>query len=217
MKKILLCLAAVAAVGSAQAHFVFAVVADGALKVGLEDWPGISHVPNINNKGDKLEFLAPGHQPLQGKLGDDGFLRAPLNDLNVAGAQIHYGVLDKGEVFLLDYHAKGAETAADAKTKVGLGVEVFVNKDAKGWFITVQKDGKIQKNLDLTLGLPGAKDDEETEAKLGESGRYDLKIDQPGRLVVRTVIKTKVEGTFEGKSYPEHRAYSTLVVNSIAP
>ncbi len=215
MKKILLCLAAFSAVAAAQAHFVYAVIADNTMKVGLEEWPGDSDVPNIAGKGEKLQFFGVGRKALKGKLSDDGFLRADLNGAKVAGAEIRYGVLDKGATFLLDYHAKAAVDGESAKQIVGLGVELVLNKDAEGWYVQVMKDKKPVNEVELTLELPGV--GRQTAGNTGKKGLFRLEVNEPGRVIIRGLVKTPVEGEFEGKKYPEHRAYSTLVVNQVAP
>jgi hypothetical protein len=216
------CIVAVVA-ESARAHFVWLQTepADKATQVYL--WMSETTVPGEAPLLDKIAQTkvwvakADGtQQPVELKKevkGDTGSWTATLADEPAAlEATCDYGIITRGETFLLQYHARHLNLAKSMAAKPASGgkqlpLDVTVNREGKSLLFNIRFEGKPATDAQLIAITP---DNQERELKVDSSGTARIEDAAPGEYALRARVELKTPGERDGKKYDLVRHYTTV-------
>ena len=140
-------------------------------------------------------------------------LVAPVNENQTAAcADFTYGLMSRGETFLLEYHAKGIVGLESANTPIGLKAEVLAAPtDSDRLVLTVLFEGIPASGAEVVASVKGLDAETFTADKNGQ-----VEIPRPTTPVfsIRAMVSEKREGTYENRPYGEARHYTTLTVHT---
>ncbi len=132
----------------------------------------------------------------------------------VACAAFTYGLMRRGEAFLLEYEAKGVDSLERASTASGLVAEILADPIDDRLGLTVLHQG---------VPAPGA----EIVVPDGPTGTQTLKTDSSGRVeisrprtplfAIRAMVSESRDGAHEGEPFDQVRYYTTLTVHARDP
>jgi uncharacterized GH25 family protein len=200
---------------SAQAHFIFLELNETGLAMRLAEAPGEKSEKALQEKAKPMAVKTDKGEAIETSFGENALAGKVGAETKVVSGSLEYGILDREAqgrgVFMLMYHAKGARTAADAATKLGLPVEIVVEVVDKELKIQVLKNGEPAPAAELTVYSPGA-DDIELDAD--DKGQAKLPLPGTGLLGVRAMVREDKAGESGGKPYTFIRHYSTLTFHS---
>jgi uncharacterized GH25 family protein len=139
-------------------------------------------------------------------------------DAKAISGTIKYGVLERrGEVFLLQYHAKFLDSTADLKSlgrDEKLPLDVVPHAAANGLDLEVLYEGKPVEGSEVVVLDP---DGNESTAKTSAEGRISIKAEKPGVHSIRAKWVVKQAGKEGDKEYPQVNHYSTLALRVPQP
>ncbi|MEM7199652.1 MAG: hypothetical protein AAF628_05260 [Planctomycetota bacterium] len=139
---------------------------------------------------------------------------APQQD--AACAALTFGLLDRGEPFLLEYYAKGIGHLTAGATASGLAAEILAEPiaDAEGRLrLTILFNGRPAPGAEVVVPTAGTFTDTVTA-----DGDGRVEIDAPATPVfaLRAMIREERQGEHEGQSFNLVKHYTTLTVHDLA-
>ena len=140
-------------------------------------------------------------------------LVAPLNPgMNAACAAFTYGLMTRGESFLLEYHAKGVSGLSAAADPVGLDAEVIATfPDSDRMVVTVLFRGDPVANAEVIVPMEGAA----TETlRTDELGQVVVPTPRTPLFSIRAMIPEERDGVWKESPYGLVRHYTTLTVHA---
>ena len=126
-----------------------------------------------------------------------------------------WGVVERdGEIFLLEYYARGTATLAEAGASTGAPLEVLARQDGAQVVASVRRGATGVANSPVYVHFPSGRKLELTADEQGDV-RFDL--DGAGLYGVRARWMEERQGSAEGKEFSEVRHYATLTFGATAP
>jgi uncharacterized GH25 family protein len=180
----------------------------------------LDRITNVKVWGRTTDGKSIPVEKLTKQLNDEvGSLVAALPaDAKGLSGTIKYGVLERrGEVFLLQYHAKFLDSTADLKSlgrDEKLPLDVVPHAATGGLDLEVLFEGKPVEGSEVVLLDP---DGNESTAKTNAAGRITIKADKPGVHSIRAKWVVKQAGKEGDKEYPQVNHYSTLALRVPQP
>jgi hypothetical protein len=140
-----------------------------------------------------------------------GWIATVAEEPSAIEATCDYGVITRGETFLLQYHArhlgaKGLDAAAKSTSKP-LPLDIVTRRDGKSLVFEVRFDGKPAADAQLMVIAPN---NEEREVKLDTAGTARIEDAAPGDYALRAREELKTPGERDGKKYDLIRHYTTV-------
>ncbi len=138
---------------------------------------------------------------------------APLpDDTEVVCSEFTYGLMSRGETFLLRYHAKGTAGIEAAATPAGLEAEVLAQPREDGTLaLTVLFNGEPVENAEVVVPSEGL---EAKTLTTDDQGRVDMRMPQTPLFSIRAMVPETASGEHGGKPYELVRHYTTLTVHA---
>ena len=122
-----------------------------------------------------------------------------------------YGLMTRGDAFLLEYHAKGVQGMDSAGIPAGLGAEIIAEPfEHERLKLTVLADGRPVPDAEIVVPLRGT---ETATMSTGEDGSVVIPLPATPLFSVRAMVPERREGTHEGQPYDLVRHYTTLTVH----
>jgi hypothetical protein len=141
-----------------------------------------------------------------------GWTAAIAEEPSAIEATCDYGVITRGETFLLQYHArhlgaKGFDAAAKSPAGKPLPLDVATRRDGNALVFEVRFEGKPAADAQFIAITPN---NEERELKVNADGIARLEDAAPGDYAVRAREELKTSGERDGKKYDLVRHYTTV-------
>ncbi len=127
-----------------------------------------------------------------------------------ACAAFTYGIMRRGEAFLLEYHGKGVSDLAAAAEPCGLEAEILATADGDRLVLTVLHDGKPVSDAEIVVPMSGA--GVETLAT-GADGTLAIPMPKTPLFSIRAMVPESRRGTHDDVEYDLVRHYTTLTVH----
>lgn len=140
-------------------------------------------------------------------------LVAPVtaNDL-VACASFTYGLMTRGDSFLLEYHAKGVSGMKAAADSVGLDAEIIATiRGSDRMVITVLFKGEPVTDAEVVVPLAGMSTD---TMRTDDAGQLEIDLPRTGVFSLRAMVPEQRAGIYKGTPFEMVRHYTTLTVHT---
>jgi hypothetical protein len=130
----------------------------------------------------------------------------------IACASFTYGLMTRGDSFLLEYHAKGVSGMKSAADSAGLDAEIIaVGSGADRMVLTVLFKGKPVPDAEVVVPLEGMS----TETmRTDDAGRLEIDLPRTGVFSLRAMVPEQRAGVYKGTPYEMVRHYTTLTVHT---
>ncbi len=140
-------------------------------------------------------------------------MTAPLPDATrVVCSEFTYGLMSRGETFLLRYHAKGTAGIEAAATPAGLEAEVLAEPGPDDTLaLTVLFGGEPAVNAEVVVPAQGL---EAETVTTDEQGRVVIPMPGTPLFSIRAMVPETASGEHGGKPYELVRHYTTLTVHA---
>lgn len=135
----------------------------------------------------------------------------PAPDHGVACAAFTYGLMRRGESFLLEYEAKGVDGLEQASTPSGLVAEILATPMDDRLFLTVLHHGRPAPGAEIVV--PDGPTAVETLAT-DSSGRLEIPMPRTPLFGIRARVSESRDGAYEGEPFDQVRYYTTLTVHA---
>lgn len=197
------------------AHFLFAHVIRGCeprieLHFAESAW-------DFSSNQRMVELMSPARsrgldgQPLEFEPRPYGVVSDLGTDQSVACAEFTYGLMSRGETFLLQYHAKGVSGLEAAEALTGLDAEITAKPTADGRLsLTVLFDGEPVTDAEILVPVEGMKIKQMTTDK---SGQVEIPMPATPIYSFRAMVPEDRSGTHDDKPFDLVRHYTTLTVH----
>lgn len=136
-------------------------------------------------------------------------------DTALLKGSLDYGVMDRGGIYLLAYHAKATRNTHKTTKIVGLPLEVLAQVKDGALVVTVLLQGKPAAGAELVVNLPTVK--KQAEATTNAEGQATFPIEVGGWVGIRAKAEESRSGTLGDKAYEVVRHYSTLTFPYFTP
>ncbi len=131
-------------------------------------------------------------------------------DIRSACAAFTYGIMRRGEAFLLEYHGKGVSDLAAAAEPTDLEAEILATADGDRLILTVLHGGKPVSDAEIVVPMSGA--GVET-ISTGCDGTHVITIPKTPLFSIRAMVPESKNGTHDDVAYDLVRHYTTLTVH----
>ena len=140
-------------------------------------------------------------------------LVAPMTADDLAAcASFTYGLMTRGDSFLLEYHAKGVSGMKAAADSVGLDAEIIATSRGEGrMMITVLFKGEPVPDAEIVVPLEGMS----TETmRTDDAGQLEIDLPRTGVFSLRAMVPEPRAGVYKGTPFDMVRHYTTLTVHT---
>ena len=197
------------------AHFLFAHVVGGArprieLHFAESAW-------DFSSNGRMVGLMEPARswsldgQPLDFESHPHAMVCLGHPDQTLACSEFTYGLMSRGETFLLQYHAKGVAGIDFAGEKGGLDAEIIAKRTGdEKLILTVLSKGAPVPNAEIVVPLEGMKTEQMTT---DERGQVEISMPKTPIYSFRAMVPEERSGTHDDKSFDLVRHYTTLTVH----
>ena len=124
-----------------------------------------------------------------------------------------YGLMRRGDVFLLEYHAKGVAGLEEAMSVGGLDAEILATERDGRLVLTVLFRGEPAAGAEIVV--PTDRFGVETLAT-DQNGEIEIPMPKTPLYSIRAMVSEPRTGEHEGEAYEEVRHYTTLTVHPAA-
>ncbi|MBG84815.1 MAG: hypothetical protein CMJ40_09755 [Phycisphaerae bacterium] len=197
------------------AHFLFAHVIRGSqprveLHFAESAWDFSANDRMVSLMGSARSWHADG-QTLEFESKPHAMVCPMESDQKIACSEFTYGLMSRGETFLLRYHAKGVDGIEAAETNGGLHAEIVATPSEDGQLIvTVLSKGTPFPGAEIIVPTSGMNTEEMTT---DENGQIRINTPTTSLYSFRAMVPEERSGTHDGKPYELVRHYTTLTVH----
>ena len=150
-------------------------------------------------------------QPLQFESNPHAMVSSMSDDQQIACSEFTYGLMSRGETFLLQYHAKGVAGIEAAGINGGLDAEIIATPtDDDQLTVTVLSQGNPVPGAEIIVPTTGMNTEQMTT---DENGEIRIPMPTTSLYSFRAMVPEQRSGTHDDKPYELVRHYTTLTVH----
>lgn len=202
----------------AEAHFIFLELPPEkptSAQLRFSEEPLEETSPALQEKSAPFTVVTGDGTPIPFAPGEGAREGVIPEETSLIKGSLDYGVMDRGGIYLLTYHAKATRTIKSCIETIGLPLEVLAQAKDGALVVTVLLQGKPVAGAELVVNLPTVK--KQAEATTNADGQATFPLEAGGWVGIRAKAEEARSGTLGDKAYEVVRHYSTLTFPYLAP